>query len=104
MSTTPESATPVVKPPLAPTAVTAVVHTGDRLGTAVDISWEAPLSVGGVALDGYRVDVDVVDSFDSGANLQPLISETVSVGAYPIQHTVHDLTPGEILFSGCCHK
>ena len=86
---------PAIQTPMIPQNVQATVRTS----SSIVVSWEQPVSTGGNSIDYYRVEWDIVESFNSVcngnckvANLIPLGSSNADNGI--LNFTITDLTPG----------
>ena len=86
---------PAIQTPMIPQNVQATVRTS----SSIVVSWEQPVSTGGNSIDYYRVEWDIVESFNSvcngnckEANLNPLGSSNADNGI--LNFTITDLTPG----------
>ena len=84
---------PAIQTPMIPQNVQVTVRTS----SSIVVSWQQPVSTGGNSIDYYRVEWDIVESFNSVCNgdckvVIPLGSSNAGTGI--LNFTITDLTPG----------
>ena len=94
----PESITPAVTIPSAPRTVAATVQSP----TSIKVTWAAPQTTGGNVIDSYKLEWDVIDSFNSQCNATCSASTRNALGTVrgisALEYTITALQPGQRYF------